>query len=135
MLCATLISKWQKTWVVCKASLDAEENDYKEKKLDLGKNMMKVKLPLLDGKGKYLQFAMAYQEQTKDFTNELAQFEGDKNKLLQLVKDAMCDKEDKKILGVTYSLDSAVPSIISILDIIPMGIYLTVPSHILTNSQ
>ena len=48
--------------------------------------MPKDKLPLLDGKGKYLQFAMAYQEQTKYFTNELGQFEGDKNKLLQLVK-------------------------------------------------
>ena len=62
----------------------------------MGQNMPKVKFPLLDGKGKYLQFAMAYQEKTKDFTNELGQFEGDLNKLLQLVKDAMCDKEDKK---------------------------------------
>ena len=44
---------------------------------------------------------MAYQEQTKDFTNELGQFEGDKNKLLQLVQDALVDKEDKKLLGVT----------------------------------
>ena len=41
--------------------------------------MPKVKLPLLEGKEKYLQFTMAYQEQTKDFTNELGQFEGDKN--------------------------------------------------------
>ena len=46
----------------------------------MGKNMPKVKLPLLDGKGKYLQFAMAYQKHTKDFTNELGQFEGDKKK-------------------------------------------------------
>ena len=48
---------------------------------------------------------MAYQEQTKDFTNEHGQFGGDKNKLL--IKNAMCDKEDKKIIGTMYSLEKA----------------------------
>ena len=90
------------------ASLDNEENDNKQKKLDLGKYMPKVKLPLLTEKGNYLQFAMTYQEQTRDFTNASGQFEGDKNKLLQLVKDAMVDLEDKKILVVTYDLQTAI---------------------------
>ena len=75
---SSLISKWQKAWVMRKASLDNEENDNKQKKLNLGKNMPKVKLPLLTGKGNYLQFAMAYQEQTRDFTNTSGHFEGDK---------------------------------------------------------
>ena len=70
--------------------------------------MPKVKFPLLTGKGKYLQFAMAYQEQTRDFTDASGQFEGDRNKLLQLFKDAMVDSEDKKILGVTYNLQTAI---------------------------
>ena len=51
---------------------------------------------------------MAYQEQTRDFTNKQGQFEGDKNKLLQIIKDAMCDKEDKKkLVGGMYNLDNA----------------------------
>ena len=51
--------------------------------------MPKVKLPMLEGKRKYLQFALALQEQTKDFTNSEGDFEGDKNKLLKLIKEAM----------------------------------------------
>ena len=44
VLGATLISKWQK---------DAEDSDNKQNKIDLGKIMPKVKLLLLEGKGKY----------------------------------------------------------------------------------
>ena len=51
---------------------------------------------------------MAYQKQTKESTKAAGQFEGDRNKLLQLVKDAMVDPEDKKILAVTYDLSTAI---------------------------
>ena len=44
--------------------------------------MPKIRLLLLEGKGKYIKFALALQEQTKDFTNPEGEFEGDRNKLL-----------------------------------------------------
>ena len=72
-----LFENWKKAWVVCKTNSDLEVSDNKLKKWKW-KNMPKVKLPLLEGKRKYLQFGLALQEQTKDFTNSEGHIEGDK---------------------------------------------------------
>ena len=69
--------------------------------------MPKVKLPLLEGKGKYLQFTLALQEQTKDFTNSSGELEGDRSKLLQLIKEVMHSQEGKKLVGNMFNLDDA----------------------------
>ena len=70
-----------------KLFFELEDSDLKLKKVEMGKNFPKVTLPALESKGKYLQFALALQEQTKEFTNPVTkEFEGDNNKLLQLVK-------------------------------------------------
>ena len=75
----------------------------------MGKNLPKVTLPALESKGKYLQFALALEEQTKEFINPATkEFEGDKNKLLQLVKNAMVVNEDKKMVGDMYELNEAI---------------------------
>ena len=99
MVGSDLIEKWQKACVLHKTDVDLEDSDSKLKKTELGKNIPKVELPLLEGKGKYLQFALALQEQIKDFTNSEGNFEGDKNKLLQLIKEAMYTKKDKLLVG------------------------------------
>ena len=87
--------------------LDLEESDSKLKTMELGKNMPKVRLLLLEGKRKYIQFVLALQEQIKDFTNPESEFEDDKNKLLQLIKEAMHSKEDKHLVGSMYNLNDA----------------------------
>ena len=44
---SALINKWQKAWVLRKAELDNEDNDNKQKKLDLGKICPKSNFPRL----------------------------------------------------------------------------------------
>ena len=48
-----------------------------------------------------------FQEQTKDFTNSEELFEGDKNEILQQIKEAMHIKKDKTLVGSMYNLDNA----------------------------
>ena len=50
--------------------IEIEENDAKLKRTEADKGLPKVKLPLLEGRSKYLQFALALHEQMKDFTNK-----------------------------------------------------------------
>ena len=69
--------------------------------------MLQGNLPMLEGKGKYLQFDLAYQEETKDFANSSGVFEGDRNKSLQLIKDATIIHEDTKLVNNMYDLDEA----------------------------
>ena len=69
--------------------------------------MPKDKFPPLGGNGIYLQFALACQEQTKYFTNVHGVYEGDRSKLLQLIKEDMLTPEDKKTIGSMFNLDDA----------------------------
>ena len=87
--------------------MDVEERDAKLKRTEAGKGLPKVKLPLLEGKSKYLQFVRALHEWMKDFTNKEGVYEGDHINLLKLIKEAMCTSKDKEIVGNMFSLDEA----------------------------
>ena len=87
---ADILDKWQKTIVEEKSFFEIEDSDLKLKKFEMGKNLPKITISALEGKGKYIQFALALQEQTKEFTTPITkEFEGDKNKLLQLIKNVL----------------------------------------------
>ena len=66
------------------------------KRTEAGYGLPKVKLPLLDGKSKYLQFALALHEQMKDFSNTDIVYEGNNLKPLQLIEEAMSTTQDKQ---------------------------------------
>ena len=79
---SSLVEKWHKASVVEKMSKMI-------KRTEAGKGLPKVKLPLLEGKSKYLHFALALHEQMKDFTNNDGVYEANHLKLFKLIKEAM----------------------------------------------
>ena len=115
-----LIEKWHKIISVRRTQFNLEDKDLQLKKADYNKNLPKVTLPLLENRGSYLQFAFALVEQTRDFTNpSTKEYEGDKPKLLQIIKNAMVFLRTKRLLEPC--LTSGRPLIISMKSTIVTG--------------